>query len=36
MLIEAQLDLLDHDDWDKLMEFEMDATDLKVLQEEEV
>ena len=36
MLIEAQLDLLDHDDWDKLMEFEMDATDLKVLQEEEI
>ncbi|MFD2682903.1 DivIVA domain-containing protein [Bacillus seohaeanensis] len=35
MLIEAQLDLLDNDDWDNLMEFEMDATELKSLQEED-
>ncbi|MDQ0177645.1 DivIVA domain-containing protein [Bacillus chungangensis] len=30
MLIEAQLDLLKSDDWDHLMEFDIDATDLKV------
>ncbi|GER65539.1 septum formation initiator [Weizmannia acidilactici] len=35
MLIEAQLDLINNDDWDKLMEFEVDATDLE-LEEEEV
>jgi len=34
MLIEAQLDLLKNDDWDKLMEFEIDATELNL--EEEV
>ncbi|KQL54703.1 septum formation initiator [Heyndrickxia shackletonii] len=34
MLIEAQLDLLRNDDWDKLMEFEIDATELNL--EEEV
>ncbi|MGE8204158.1 DivIVA domain-containing protein [Heyndrickxia sp. NPDC080065] len=33
MLIEAQLDLLRNDDWDKLMEFDIDATELN-LQEE--
>lgn len=35
MLIEAQLDLLQSDDWDKLMEFELDATDLNSLKETE-
>ncbi|KSU62444.1 septum formation initiator [[Bacillus] enclensis] len=35
MLIEAQLDLLGTDDWDKLMEFDLDATELKTLKEEE-
>ena len=35
MLIEAQLDLLDTNDWDQLMEFDVDATDLKTLKEEE-
>ncbi|MCA1053438.1 DivIVA domain-containing protein [Rossellomorea aquimaris] len=35
MLIEAQLDLLDTDDWDQLMEFDLDATELKTLEEEE-
>ncbi|MDQ0215051.1 cell division initiation protein [Oikeobacillus pervagus] len=35
MLIEAQLDLLNNDDWDHLMEFEVDATELTSLQEEE-
>ncbi|WP_175988860.1 DivIVA domain-containing protein [Bacillus sp. Marseille-Q1617] len=35
MLIEAQLDLLDTDDWDRLMEFDLDATELKTLKEEE-
>lgn len=34
MLIEAQLDLLRNDDWDKLMELEIDATELNL--EEEV
>lgn len=34
MLVEAQLDLLNNDDWDQLMEFEVDATDLKSLQNE--
>ncbi|MGG3693016.1 DivIVA domain-containing protein [Heyndrickxia ginsengihumi] len=37
MLVEAQLDLLNSDDWDRLMEFEVDATDLNLnLEEEEV
>ncbi|HZG70821.1 MAG TPA: DivIVA domain-containing protein [Chondromyces sp.] len=36
MLIEAQLDLLRNDDWDKLMEFEVDATELKSLQEDDL
>ncbi|MEL3972346.1 DivIVA domain-containing protein [Rossellomorea oryzaecorticis] len=35
MLIEAQLDLLDTNDWDQLMEFDLDATELKTLKEEE-
>ncbi|MFS0643562.1 DivIVA domain-containing protein [Siminovitchia sp. 179-K 8D1 HS] len=35
MLIEAQLDLLQSDDWDKLMEFELDATELTSLEEAE-
>jgi cell division initiation protein len=35
MLIEAQLDLLSSDDWDQIMEFEIDATDLKTLEEED-
>ncbi|GIN83777.1 septum site-determining protein DivIVA [Heyndrickxia sporothermodurans] len=34
MLIEAQLDLLRNDDWDKLMQFDIDATELNI--EEEV
>ncbi|MEJ9211085.1 DivIVA domain-containing protein [Bacillus smithii] len=34
MLVEAQLDLLNNDDWDQLMEFEVDATDLKSLKDE--
>lgn len=33
MLIEAQLDLISHDDWDQLMEFEVDATELKALED---
>ena len=35
MLIEAQLEMVNHDDWDQLMEFEVDATELKSLQEED-
>ncbi|MEI5906098.1 DivIVA domain-containing protein [Bacillus spongiae] len=35
MLIEAQLDLLKNEDWDRLMEFDLDATELKALQEED-
>lgn len=35
MLIEAQLDLLNNDDWDQLMEFELDATELNSLEEVE-
>ncbi len=30
MLIEAQLDLLQTEDWDHLLEFEFDATELKI------
>lgn len=33
MLIEAQLDLIENDDWDKLMEYEVDTTELEELQE---
>ncbi len=35
MLIEAQLDLLNNDDWDHLLEYELDATELKSAQEED-
>ncbi|MBO8176453.1 DivIVA domain-containing protein [Aeribacillus pallidus] len=35
MLIEAQLDLVNSEDWDQLMEFEIDATELKALEEED-
>jgi cell division initiation protein len=35
MLIEAQLDMLNTDDWDHLMEYEVDATELKIHQEED-
>lgn len=35
MLIEAQLDLIDSDDWEKLMEFEIDATEFELEEEEE-
>lgn len=33
MLIEAQLDLLKNDDWDNLMEFDIDATELNIEEE---
>ncbi|QPC46273.1 DivIVA domain-containing protein [Mangrovibacillus cuniculi] len=36
MLIEAQLDLLGNDDWDTLMEMDVDTTELKRLEEQEV
>lgn len=35
MLIEAQLDMLSSNDWDQIMEYEIDSTELKSLQEEE-
>jgi cell division initiation protein len=35
MLVEAQLDLLNTDDWDHLLEYELDATELKSAQEED-
>lgn len=35
MLIEAQLDLLNSDDWDHLLEYELDATELKTAQDED-
>lgn len=35
MLIEAQLDLLNNDDWDHLLEYKLDATDLSSTKEEE-
>ena len=35
MLIEAQLDLLSNDDWDHLLEYELDATELKSMEEED-
>ena len=35
MLVEAQLDMLNNDDWDHLMEYKLDSTDLKSLREEE-
>lgn len=36
MLIEAQLDLINNDDWDQLMEFELDATELNSLEVDEL
>lgn len=35
MLIEAQLDMLNNDDWDHLLEYELDATELKASKEED-
>ena len=35
MLIEAQLDMLNNDDWDHLLEYELDATELKATSEED-
>ncbi|MDZ5711582.1 DivIVA domain-containing protein [Jeotgalibacillus haloalkalitolerans] len=34
MLIEAQLDLISHDDWDELMEYDLDTEELKSLSPE--
>lgn len=34
MLIEAQLDLLNNDDWDHLLQYEIDATELKTAEED--
>ncbi|MFK2824924.1 DivIVA domain-containing protein [Bacillus sp. B190/17] len=36
MLMEAQLDLLNNDDWDALMDFEVDDEELQKLNEEEL
>ncbi|WP_080846522.1 DivIVA domain-containing protein [Cytobacillus gottheilii] len=35
MLIEAQLDMLNNDDWDHLLEYKLDATELKNAEEED-
>jgi cell division initiation protein len=35
MLIEAQLDMLNTDDWDHLLEYELDSTELKTAKREE-
>jgi cell division initiation protein len=35
MLIEAQLDLLTNDDWDHLLQYELDSTELKSMEEED-
>ncbi|MEQ2526410.1 DivIVA domain-containing protein [Robertmurraya yapensis] len=35
MLIEAQLDLLNNDDWDHLLEYEVDTTELKSAEQED-
>ncbi len=35
MLIEAQLDMLNTDDWDHLLEYELDSTELKTTAREE-
>ncbi|MGG0718905.1 DivIVA domain-containing protein [Robertmurraya massiliosenegalensis] len=35
MLIEAQLDLLNNDDWDHLLQYEIDAAELKSAEEED-
>ncbi len=34
MLVEAQLDLLNNDDWDHLLEYEVDAAELKAAEED--
>lgn len=34
MLIEAQLDLINHNDWEHLLEYEVDSTELKSAEEE--
>ncbi|AGK53004.1 MAG: cell-division initiation protein DivIVA [Bacillus sp. (in: firmicutes)] len=34
MLIEAQLDLLNNDDWDHLLEYELDASELQAAEKE--
>lgn len=36
LLIEAQLDMINSNDWDNLMEFNVDATELKSAQEEPI
>lgn len=35
MLMEAQLDLLNNDDWDKLMDFEVDSDELEQLSDDD-
>ena len=35
MLVEAQLDLLNNDDWDHLLQYELDATELTATEEED-
>src|SRR6476620_5880512 len=35
MLVEAQLDLLNNDDWDHLLEYEIDSTELKATETED-
>ncbi|EIJ81573.1 cell-division initiation protein [Bacillus methanolicus PB1] len=35
MLVEAQLDMLNNDDWDHLLQYELDATELKAASEED-
>ncbi|AGX03779.1 MULTISPECIES: DivIVA domain-containing protein [Bacillaceae] len=35
MLIEAQLDMLNTEDWDHLLQYELDSTDLKSTEEED-
>ncbi len=36
LLVEAQLDMINSDDWDELMEFHIDSTELKSAQEDAV
>jgi len=35
LLIEAQLDMINNEDWEKLMEYDVDTTELKSLKEED-
>jgi cell division initiation protein len=35
MLVEAQLDMLNNDDWDHLLEYELDSTELKASEAED-